>query len=195
VDSNPNNSTEDSSTSEQTEQIKTARTPKSFKPTKIIGFPQRRIEVVFYGEDGKPSGYMQIKKRKSEHLFTKILPKGKKNPDKKVLASIGKYPMVAQVYTYTNNEAYVYIHKGADYVKLDREEFLFLFSQLIGMLDVDKQLKEELMIASITLDLKKYARPHMRVKAESIKALSLDEIVEEFKQESDKRKDEFGDYK
>ena len=163
--------------------------PKSFKPTKIIGFPQRNIDIIFRGDDDKPSGIIRIKKRKFEHLFTTVVPKFKRNPDKKTLSSIGKFPAVSQVYTYSNNDMYVYIQKGADYVRLDKEEFFLHIAELIQTISEDRDLTNNLIAASISLQLRGVKRPFLKIGLDQIKELNLQDFINESIQKSEEKRE------
>ena len=186
---NTDDSPIEDTTESQIEKAERVRTPKSFKPTKIIGFPQRSIDIIFRGENDKPSGIIRIKKRKPEHLFTTIVPKFKKNPDKTVLASFGKFPIVSQIYTYKNNDTYMYIQKGPDYVKLDMEEFYMLLLQTLKTISDSKDETEKLIAASLALQLKGSKRQFLKVPFENIKTFNLEEFINEsIKQSQQKEK-------
>ena len=190
MDSEEPKSTEGSITSEKPDISLDNRTPKSFKPTKLIGFPQRSIEIVFKGDNDRPSGIIQIRKRKNETLFTKIVPKTKKNPDKMTLASVGKFPMATQVYTYTNNDMYMYVQKGADYIKLDMEEFYILLQQIVKNVSDSREMSDMFIAASLALQLKKYKRPFVKVGLDHIKDFNLEvEIQQMIEAQSQKRKE------
>lgn len=180
-----------SDNSEQNDQIKVARTPKSFKPTKLIGFPTEEIEIQFKDKDKRVIGYWKTKKhRKDDNYFVKILPKGKKkNPDKKTYASVGKFPYASQIYTYANNDTYVYITHGADSIQLSTEDFFSLLVQTIQMVDIDQDVKDKVIMTSLALQLRKYKRPFLKVGLDKIKEFKLEDVVDEFiKDSKDKEK-------
>ena len=181
---NTDDSPIEDTTESQIEKAERVRTPKSFKPTKIIGFPQRRIDIIFKGENGKPSGYMQIKKKKSEQLTTKILPKIKRNPDKFTFASIGSFPAVSQIYTYKNNDSYTYISNGVDSTQLRTEDFYILLVQLLKVISDRRDLTEQLIAASLSMELKHINKPYLKIGLDMIKEFNLEDVFQEFAKES-----------
>ena len=172
---------------------------KSFKPTKLIGFPTSKIEIQFKDENDRVMGYWKTRKHKDEKYFVKILPKGKKNPDKETYANVGRFPFNSQIYTYKNNDAYVYIGKGTDYIQFTTEDFFMLLSQLIGHSSVDSDFNDKIIMASISLQLKHFKRPYVKVPLDKIKEFKLEDIVNEYIKDSDEQREErkkkFGTYK
>jgi len=167
---------------------------KNFKPTRLIGFPTDEIEIQFKDKNKKVVGYWKSKKyRKEDGHFIKIMPKHPKNPDKKVYANVGKYPYNTSIYTYSNNDSYVYIAKGVDYIQMSTEDFFILLIQALGHVDIDQDFRDKVIMASLSLQLRHYKQPFVKVGLEKIKEFKLDDILKEWdeheKQQQDKRKE------
>jgi hypothetical protein len=183
-------STNNSDTSPDVEEAARKRTPSSFKPTRLIGFSTDRIKVQFEDDKGKVTGYWKTKKHnKDDKYFVKIMPRNKKNPDKKVYASVGNFPYATQIYTYKNNDSYVYIHKETDFIKITTEDFFMMLLQVMGNIDIDQDMKDKFIMASLVLQLKHYKRPFIKVPLDKIKEFKLEDIVNEFTKNSNDKKE------
>lgn len=161
---------------------------KSYKPVHLIGFPARRVDTIFYGENNKPVAFIQTRKIKPYTQTVKILPKLKKrNPDKKVLASVGHFPNTIQIFTYKNNPAYIYIYHGQDMIKMEIEDFMKVLNQAFQSTMEDKTLFEQFIMSAISLTMGMSKLPHLKFDlSKYVKEFNVD--VEFLKQSNEKEK-------
>lgn len=167
----------------------------SFKPTKIIGFNSARVDVLFKDDKGRTIAYQQWQKRKPNREFIKLTPKAKRNPDKLILSSVGKYPDGRQVFTYKNNSDYVYIAHGIDLIRYDMDDYMFSLLQQMGSAITNPELMEKLINADFRLQyMSKSTIPHLKLKDWSKERqfihINPQDLDKQFEGEIQKKKDE-----
>lgn len=136
-----------------------------FKPTKIIGFNSARVDLLYKDDKGRTIAYQQWTKRKPNREFIKLTPKAKRNPDKEVLSSVGKYPDSRQIFTYKNNDDYVYVAHGIDLIKYDMDDYMYSLLQQMGAVLTNPKLMEKLINADFRLQyMSKSELPHLKLK-------------------------------
>lgn len=136
-----------------------------FKPTKLTGFNAKRIEHTYFDEKGNKFAFIQERRQKPYTNEVRILPKGKKNPDKDVLASVGEFPHKSQIFQYNNQEDYVYISNGVDIVRFEKVDLYKMVLQLLGRTLIDKNLQKIMMDSDLWLQIfSKSKLPHIKLK-------------------------------
>lgn len=190
----------------QTEEKKLEKKAKAklvrFQPTKLTGFNAKRIEHTYFDEKGNKFAFIQERRQKPYTNEVRIIPKGKKNPDKDILASVGEFPHKTQIFRYTNQEDYVYVSNGVDIVRIDRKDIFKIVLQLLGRTVVDSGLTQDIGDADLWLQIfSKSKLPHLKLKDwrkdNRYTTITPEQLDKEFIDNEQIREDErrsFGDY-
>ena len=136
-----------------------------FKPTKLTGFNAKRIEHTYFDENGNKFAFIQERRQKPYTNEVRILPKGKKNPDKDVLASVGEFPHKSQIFQYNNQDDYIYVSNGVDIVRLDKFDLYKIVLQLLVRTAIDQRLAKTMTDSDLWLQIfSKSKLPHLKLK-------------------------------
>lgn len=153
-----------------------------FKPTKLIGFSAKRVEHTYFDDKGNRFAFIQERRQKPYTTEVRIIPKGKKNPDKIILGSIGDFPHKSQIWMYVNSDDNIYISNGTQYLKFETIDLFRLILQLLGSILINKDLLQKFRDASLALQiLSKSKLPFLKIfRRDKINTLSMDELNKTF---------------
>ena len=133
--------------------------------THLTGFNAARVETTYYDERGKKIAYTRLQKRKPYSIQATLSTNKKKNPNKVVMSSSGKYPEQKQVYYYSNNDEYVYLSSGHDMIRLDWDNFMDMILQCLGHTYIMPNIWKKLLDADYRLQhMSKSPLPHYKLK-------------------------------